>query len=289
MSFLRVYWQPYPLSSRWAGDGGAMAKARCELWLPLCSVAFLDPTGRVKASKAKTLKVGSEMARSGYVCISIPALSTGHLNPESEKVIATGSTSAPAQAYIAYGCSDRARDLDCPWCTTCKCQQRLPTCSDSTLYLIAYLSPKPCQSLPWYGTALQGRRSLWGHRLCYSGHRDLGCFSCAVPKAPAMAAPSFRCQFRHEPPVSQLSSQAGLNNLWLAVYGMSHEKPPATHTIFNPPSLSCFGNNKKTCDVLFHKQSLGASHSPPVNLSCPNQPRFHLPQSDPRPGTATWL
>lgn len=40
-----------------------MAKARYELWLPLCSVAFLVLLVAGSVSKAKTLKVGSELAQ----------------------------------------------------------------------------------------------------------------------------------------------------------------------------------------------------------------------------------
>lgn len=113
----------YPLSSRWAGDGGAMSKTRYELWLPLCSVTFMALLVAWSVSRAKTLKVGSELAQFPLsVCFPlIPCSQHWHSSSREEKCdsnrIWQGVPSTGPG--IGYGYSDRAGDLVCPWCTTC--------------------------------------------------------------------------------------------------------------------------------------------------------------------------
>lgn len=109
----------YPLNSRWAGDGGAMAKARYELWLPLCSVAFLVLLVAGSVSKAKTLKVGSELAQFPLSVWfpPIPCSQHWHSSPREEKCYSNRiwqgvPSTGPG---IAYGWSDRSLPI---WCTT---------------------------------------------------------------------------------------------------------------------------------------------------------------------------
>ena len=135
------------------------------------------------------------------------------------------------------------------------------TCSDSTLYLIAHLSSKPLLSLAWYGTARRANGACGGRRLCYSGHRDLGCFSRAAPKVPVTAAPSCSdassgLSHLH---VSQQSSQAGLNYLlglqW-SVWQCSHGKPSSYPYDFQPNFSTLLWEQEGMWCAL-HKQSLG--------------------------------